>query len=267
MPAFSLATSNRGRAGEIGVIQPDVGDHGNGRVDDVGRVPSSQQSDLDHGHVDGDVCEVPKGHGSRDLEERGPHAHEQFQIGDGPHRRGEVLVGDGLGVDRDPLVDPLQVRAGVRADAQALGHQQPGGHLGDRALAIGTGDVDHRVAEVRIAHRIEQALDLLGRGGGEVARRLVTGVLRDVVQRLEEVQAQDAARRGRLVRPASRGTRVGFALVFTVSASITTLPISLRPGRSYIVLSSTSSRIARKPRAPVARSSSEIGECGRGHPG
>ena len=36
---------------------------------------------------------------------------------------------------------------------------------------------------------------------------------------------------------------------------MSTRPTSVRPGSSYIVLSSTSSRIARRPRAPVPRSS------------
>jgi hypothetical protein len=60
---------------------------------------------------------------------------------------------------------------------------------------------------------------------------------------------------GGAARAGLRGTRVGLTLSRTVSASITTLPTSVRPGRSYIVLSSTSSRIARRPRAPVPRSS------------
>src|SRR5262245_21351763 len=49
------------------------------------------------------------------------------------------------------------------------------------------------------------------------------------------------------------GTSVGFTLVRTTSSSITHLLTSAREGSSYIVLSRTSSMIARRPRAPVAR--------------
>src|SRR4029453_17697827 len=49
------------------------------------------------------------------------------------------------------------------------------------------------------------------------------------------------------------GTSVGFTLLRTTSSSITHLVTSWREGSSYIVLSRTSSMIARSPRAPVAR--------------
>jgi hypothetical protein len=49
------------------------------------------------------------------------------------------------------------------------------------------------------------------------------------------------------------GTSVGLARSRTVSALIWQRPTSLRDGSSYIVLSRTSSRMARSPRAPVWR--------------
>ena len=57
----------------------------------------------------------------------------------------------------------------------------------------------------------------------------------------------------------SRRTSVGFVFSRTVSASMTTLPMSVRPGRSYMVLSSTSSRIARRPCACPAQQG-EVGD-------
>ena len=75
-----------------------------------------------HGHVDGDVGEPPEGGRRDDLEVRRPHP------GDAPRGRrrratcsANVLVVDRLAVARDPLVDPLEVRAGVGADASGPG--------------------------------------------------------------------------------------------------------------------------------------------------
>jgi hypothetical protein len=50
-----------------------------------------------------------------------------------------------------------------------------------------------------------------------------------------------------------RGTSVGLTLSRTTSAVITHSAMSDCEGSSYMVLSSTSSRMARRPRAPVAR--------------
>ena len=47
---------------------PDVGDHGDLGVDDVGRVPPAEQADLDHGDVDGDVGEPAERGGGDRLE-------------------------------------------------------------------------------------------------------------------------------------------------------------------------------------------------------
>src|SRR5438270_805307 len=54
---------------------------------------------------------------------------------------------------------------------------------------------------------------------------------------------------------AGRGTSVGLTRSSTTFSSMTHLPMSVRDGRSYMTSSSTSSRMARSPRAPVPRSS------------
>ena len=66
---------------------------------------------------------------------------------------------------------------------------------------------------------------------------------------------QEAARRLRLdlAGGSPSGTRVGFTRSRTTARSITQRPTSVRLGRSYITSSSTSSRMARRPRAPVPR--------------
>ena len=141
----------------------DVGDDGDLRVDDVGRIPPTEQADLDHGDVDGEVGE-PAERGCGDgLEVDRPHAGEHLEIGDGRDLLGEVVVADRLAVAGHPLVDPLEVRAGVRADREPVRHQQAGDHLRRRALAVGAGDVDDRVrgcgspiADIERLHALER---------------------------------------------------------------------------------------------------------------
>ncbi len=53
-----------------------------------------------------------------------------------------------------PLVEHHEVRAAVGADAESALDQQRGDHAGHRALAVGAGDVDHRVGPVRVAEHL-----------------------------------------------------------------------------------------------------------------
>ena len=76
----------------------DVGDDGDLRVAHVGRVPSAEQPDLDHGDVDGEVGEPAERGGGDRLEVRRPHAGEHLEVGDGGDLLGEVVVADRLAV-------------------------------------------------------------------------------------------------------------------------------------------------------------------------
>ena len=106
-----------GRSGELVVVHADVGDDGDLRVGDVGRIPSAEHADLDHGDIDGEIGEPSERRGSRGLEVRRAHPGEHLQIGNRGDLFGELLVADVLAVAAHSLVDPLEVRAGVRADA------------------------------------------------------------------------------------------------------------------------------------------------------
>ena len=127
------------------------------------------------------------------------------------------------------------MRAGVGADGQALGHQQPGDHLRRRALAVGAGDVDDRVGELRVAHRADEVLHALESWATRSARssrswrgRRGTPARRSRSSSRQHVSAarccasrsrQLASRRGRLAF-GSRGTSVGLTFFCTVSTSI-----------------------------------------------
>ena len=141
-----------GRPRELGVVERDVGDHGHLRVDHVGGIPAAEQTDLDHGDVDREIGE-PAQRCRRDrFKMRRQDACEDFQVCDGTDLLGEIVVADRFTVVGHPLVDPFEVRTRIRADGQPVGHQQPGDHLRRGALAVGAGDVDHRVCALRIAH-------------------------------------------------------------------------------------------------------------------
>ena len=84
-----------------------------------------------------------------DLHVARPVGQERLDVGEPDQDPVEVLVGDGLAVPRHPLVEALEVGAGVGAHRQARGHEQRGGHAGGGGLAVGAGDVDGRVLELR----------------------------------------------------------------------------------------------------------------------
>ncbi len=158
-----------GRGAEpIGVVQADRGDHGDGRVDDVGRVPAAAHADLDHGHVHRGVREGRVGHSGEHLEEGQPvllgsvdHLHVRLDV---VVRLDEPLGGDRRPVEADPLGDRLHVRAGVAPGAQLEGVQQGLDHAGRARLAVGAGDVDGRVRALRLAQHVHQRRDPRHRG-------------------------------------------------------------------------------------------------------
>jgi hypothetical protein len=60
----------------------------------------------------------------------------------------EVVVVDLVRVPGDPLVDPLEVGAGVGADGEAGLHEERGREAGGGGLAVGAGEVEDRVLEL-----------------------------------------------------------------------------------------------------------------------
>ncbi len=168
----------------FGVVDADVGDHRYLGIADVRRVPPSEQADLDDSDIDGNVGE-PAVRGAGDgLEVAGADTRDQFEVCHRGHLLGEVVVADRLTVAADPLVEPLEVGAGVGTDAEPLGHQQPGDHLGGGALAVGAGDMDDRVGELGVAHRVDQAAHAVEGGRRDAAGDVVVRVLVEVRERV-----------------------------------------------------------------------------------
>src|SRR6185312_11424248 len=74
-------------------------------------------------------------------------------------RPDEPLGGQRHPVQADPLGDGGQVRAGEQPGAQPAGAQQGLGHPGGRRLAVGAGQVDHRVGALRVTEQLGQGPD------------------------------------------------------------------------------------------------------------
>jgi hypothetical protein len=108
------------------VVGRDPGEHGDVGVDDVRAVVATEQPDLEDCHVDRDIGEVGERRGGEDLEVRGRTVDERFDRGHRGERGRQFVVGDRREVDRDALVDALEVRAGVGADLEPAGGEEGG---------------------------------------------------------------------------------------------------------------------------------------------
>ena len=137
-----------GVAEELGVLEPDGGQHGHARGEDVGRVEAAAETGLDHAHLDA---------GGREGDERGRRVGLELgdrlalveravdgldRLGDALDRRGERLGRDLGAVDLNALAPALVVRREVRAGAHAVCLEQRRHDLRHRGLAVGADDVD-----------------------------------------------------------------------------------------------------------------------------
>ena len=171
IPAFSIAilagespSSGRGRRRSAAPRD--------GAVGDVGGVPGAAEADLDHGHVDRGVGERGERHPDDRLEERqrvGLVPSTRWVYGATSLKARTNASSSAAAVDADPLAHPLDVRAGEAAGAQLEGAQQGVDHPRRRGLAVGAGQVDHRVAALRVAEQLGERAD-------PVERRLEPGL-------------------------------------------------------------------------------------------
>ena len=114
-----------GRAEPLLVIERDVGDDGEDGGDDVGGVETASHAYFEDGEIDAGFREVNEGEGGEEFEvagEGGEGGVEDELPGgrvDAEIEAGEVFVGDVAAVELDALVDAVEVRRGVEANAQA----------------------------------------------------------------------------------------------------------------------------------------------------
>src|ERR1035438_5379023 len=104
------------RSEDLRVIELDVGQYRYVRVADVRRVKAAPEADLHHNDLRGHVGEPGVGGRRHELEPGRPDAQEALDLRHRPENTHEGLVSDLGAVELEPLVDPLQVWAQVRAD-------------------------------------------------------------------------------------------------------------------------------------------------------
>ena len=145
---FFAGNGGDGGAEPLGVVEGDVGDDGEERIDDVGGVEAAAHADFEDSDLDFGLGKVEKGHGGQDFEEAGelrslPSATSCLRgIVDAEVDGGEGIVGDFGAIDADALVGAREMRRGVEAGAQAGGGQDRGEGRGRGAFAVGAGDED-----------------------------------------------------------------------------------------------------------------------------
>ena len=100
------------------------------------------------------AAEFEKGHGRGKFEERRLAVAVVYGLDRFPGGN-HGIVGNGLAVDADALVEPDQVRRGVKADAVPGLLQDGGQGRRDGTLAVGSGNVDGREGVLRIAEALE----------------------------------------------------------------------------------------------------------------
>ncbi len=170
------------------MVEGDVGDDGEERVDDVGGVETTAETNFEDGYLYrffsrfAISCEVLEGQGGEDFEEAGwmgeiaGFDEEAGGLVDLEVEAGEVFVGDLGAVDLDAFVDTDEVGRGVEAGAVAGGGENAGQGRGGGAFAVGSGDQDGRKGILRVsqgcgedAHmgKVELAAGSTGGGRGE----------------------------------------------------------------------------------------------------
>ena len=109
-----------GLAQEFRVLALDVGDDRNLGQEDVGGIQPSSHAHLDNGDVDRALLEVSEGKGGGELEEGGlvrlPLGPHRPRVGpDGLGHPDDIVVGNGLPIHPDALVEADQMGRGVEA--------------------------------------------------------------------------------------------------------------------------------------------------------
>ena len=153
------------------VVEGDVGEDGEQRIDDVGGVETASEAHFEDGDLDVALGEVEEGQRGEGLEEAGVMrqlaGRDEVLRGlvDAEVEAGEVSSGsremsrdnDGCqmaaAVDADALVDANEMRRGVERGAIAGGGEDAGQRGGSRAFAVGPGDQDGGELALRIAQR------------------------------------------------------------------------------------------------------------------
>jgi hypothetical protein len=210
-------------AGVVDVVQPDVGDDRDAAVRDVGRVPSAEQPDLDHGGVHRQIGEPAERRRREDLEPARRRAHQVGETRDVADHLAEGGLADRFAAPAHALGDRFEVGARVGADAQVRRLEEPGREACGRRLAVGAGDVEHRVLVLRVGHEPDElahAVERRCRQARRRPRRLEVDVVVEPLDGIAEVHRRHAPRIGR-ASARTRGAASGGTPAVSADSRIT----------------------------------------------
>ena len=148
-------------AEHVAMIEPDRRDRRHLRLHHVGGVKPSAEAHLDHGQIDLAPRELQDSHGGHELEETRKivricpalpfrHRLQLVHVGD------DLRFAQQLPVDLDAFPEFHQMRRSVEPGAPAGRVQDRVEHRGHRPLAVGAGDMNDRVAPLRMPQRLDQ---------------------------------------------------------------------------------------------------------------
>jgi hypothetical protein len=138
------------------VVEPDRGDHGEGRGEHVGRVETPAQAGFDHRQLDALLGEGKGGHGEARLEERARRARRRRDALDADECLLERLGRGDPAADPDALGEVDEVGRGEEAGADPGRAQDPFEDGRGRALAVRARDVEGGEGLLGVAEPVEE---------------------------------------------------------------------------------------------------------------
>src|SRR5271166_1251667 len=161
------------------VVERDIGNDREQRIDDVGGIEASAHFNFEHGDLRADAGKVLEGYDSEHLEETGMPRKlagmQQLLCGalDAIVNLAELDIGDGLAVDANALVDTHEMGRAVEGGLVSGGAQDGRQRCCSGAFAVGSGDQDAGETALRVAQRSQHLehvgeVELVRRCGGEL---------------------------------------------------------------------------------------------------
>ncbi len=137
---FFTGNFGKGIAQYLGMFEPDIGDYGQYRGNDIGAVEPSAQAGFYYGDIHTRLCESGKGHGYIKLEIGRLYAFDQglYPFYKADHKSFRY----GHAIDADTFAQIDQVWRGVQTGFIPLVLQGRSDQVAGTAFAIGTGNMN-----------------------------------------------------------------------------------------------------------------------------
>ena len=156
-PGFFRGDHCRGIAEDGAVVEGYArDDREDARPDHVRRVPAPAEPAFEDDEIASGAPVIHEGDGRDEFKFRRRVLHALRGVFHGLRVAREVLVGDRLAVEHDPLVEAFHVRRGVQADAVTRRTEHGREHRRGRSLAVGPRDVEETEAVFGMAEPLRE---------------------------------------------------------------------------------------------------------------